>query len=1028
MGITAKITRKLSRPISRYITEHTGSGSVWYPSKLSNLMVWTLDNSAYDENGPINGTQVLKSKEPYGDYRQPRQGRCVLLDGVNDHGVVADNGLFNLQSCTFTAWIKTVSTIGVMRLQNIQESGGQYLGMVVRDGRLTVLDRLNSITYPNSSEYPLVNTGAWTHCTAVKDTATGNIRLYVNGGLTITIPATNTTSYNFLTSTTLKIGGYGHGANAANTEFFNGSMRDVRIYNVAKSADQVAAIHAGADDTDGCLGHWPMEEESGLTAYNLIAGGPNITWNNITQSTFHATDSAITSNRNNEYGCAFGNNLIPSSEVFTSGWSSVTYGSAITAVADNAADPDGGMTADTITFPDAVSGSGQYAVYRRQISTTDPGTYTFSVWLSAPTPRSVYIRINDNGGNRGKTLCNLTSTPQRFSVTATTAASITSIAGDIGADGNAGEAMTAGTVVAWGAQLEKASTVSRYTKTTGTALSGVYIPKRLGSDLAADGGALSVTGPCPYPVSTSSPCVTGDGTSYIDHGSALIPDGATEFVYEIDFYLNSTTQTLLLARRGNTTNGLNFVSWSDSVIYLEIWVAGARTAAQVTLATAGISAATWYRLKIDYDGSRTSTQRLQFYVDGVLKLSGSAPAALGTMSGNLELMRDVVNINRSNGRLCNLAITTGGITTTFPLQDGIGDGTNRNIAYRRSDGTGGVIENAIVNGTLANIWANRTDKVQDECVNNGGRLAGLNMLTYSEQFDNAAWTKSGVTITPNVEVAPDGTITMDKWVESSGGLSHVMHQTKTVVSGTVYHFRIYAKAAENDYIGLYVGTANKGRMFNLATGVAGNIINNTPDSSSITHVGNGVYRCEITVTATSTSHRFDVYSSKDGTDWDYSGDGTSGVYIWGAQAYAGAADLDYVRTGASTRNNEFVLGLPNSNLCADGLPKTIQPYQFGNPGSILNMNPFSAAELNGRNVPTNFSAGSYLDITPQNSAFIRGYNNVYDRLIITSSELTGNDLVKADKYTLPSLPTNDTYLVDEYGNYLIDDNGDYIII
>jgi len=39
--------------------------------------------------------------------------------------------------------------------------------------------------------------------------------------------------------------------------------------------------------------------------------------------------------------------------------------------------------------------------------------------------------------------------------------------------------------------------------------------------------------------------------------------------------------------------------------------------------------------------------------------------------------------------------------------------------------------------------------------------ARYNLLTFSEQFDNADWTKSSVTVTANTDTAPDGTLTAD---------------------------------------------------------------------------------------------------------------------------------------------------------------------------------------------------------------------------------------------------------------------------
>ena len=48
-----------------------------------------------------------------------------------------------------------------------------------------------------------------------------------------------------------------------------------------------------------------------------------------------------------------------------------------------------------------------------------------------------------------------------------------------------------------------------------------------------------------------------------------------------------------------------------------------------------------------------------------------------------------------------------------------------------------------------------------------------NLLTWSEQFDNAAWVKSLVTVTPNAATAPDGNNTADKLVPTSATDSYV---------------------------------------------------------------------------------------------------------------------------------------------------------------------------------------------------------------------------------------------------------------
>lgn len=60
-----------------------------------------------------------------------------------------------------------------------------------------------------------------------------------------------------------------------------------------------------------------------------------------------------------------------------------------------------------------------------------------------------------------------------------------------------------------------------------------------------------------------------------------------------------------------------------------------------------------------------------------------------------------------------------------------------------------------------------------------------NFLTYTEQFDNAAWVKTGVTVTANSTPAPDGTLTADlmtgggNWFAQASSSSGVANQTVT---------------------------------------------------------------------------------------------------------------------------------------------------------------------------------------------------------------------------------------------------------
>jgi hypothetical protein len=170
-----------------------------------------------------------------------------------------------------------------------------------------------------------------------------------------------------------------------------------------------------------------------------------------------------------------------------------------------------------------------------------------------------------------------------------------------------------------------------------------------------------------------------------------------------------------------------------------------------------------------------------------------------------------------------------------------------------------------------------------------------NLVTYSEEFDDASWAKGGVTISANTNATldPSGQNFADKLVEdSSNGNHRVFNNSSVTISDSdATTYSVFAKAAERTQIYLRDNDI-VGARFNLSTGEV--ISTEGTATATITNYGNGWYRCTITRVSSTTAGRVIVYLDNGGDS--YTGDNTSGVFIWGAQVEAGAYPTSYIPT------------------------------------------------------------------------------------------------------------------------------------
>jgi hypothetical protein len=190
-----------------------------------------------------------------------------------------------------------------------------------------------------------------------------------------------------------------------------------------------------------------------------------------------------------------------------------------------------------------------------------------------------------------------------------------------------------------------------------------------------------------------------------------------------------------------------------------------------------------------------------------------------------------------------------------------------------------------------------------------------NLLVRSEEFQTT-WFVSSASITTNTSVSPAGTLTADKLVENTANAQHVVSQTLTLTANQVYTLSVFVKAAERTRILLSTAFGA-----NWATSIltsfdlsSGTVVSGT---GTITNVGNGWYRCSITATfgPSNASGGLNIILINTGTTTVYTGDGYSGVYLWGAQLEAGGFATSYIPTaGSSVTRNADAASMTGTNF------------------------------------------------------------------------------------------------------------------
>lgn len=303
MSIAKPVAQSIAQAVARSVSGAASGGAGYNPANQPGVLQ-VLDGFSYAATS-LDGLPVLQSS--VGTLAVPRGQRCVLFDGVDDYATPLSHPLIGATQFTYACWVNLANASFFPMFMAGENPGDGEFRFANSSRQLDFATAVGSIVAPTA--IPL---NTWVHCVVTGDIATGLTALYQDGVQV----ASGTVSLS-LSFTTFYLGA------GRLVFYFPGKLYDARIYNVVKTPAQIAAIYnqhltPSTLDRTGLVAAWWLNEESGTTHYDWSGNARHLTAANVTQSTYHATDSGVKYNAANELGYTLsGSVVIPRNEADT---------------------------------------------------------------------------------------------------------------------------------------------------------------------------------------------------------------------------------------------------------------------------------------------------------------------------------------------------------------------------------------------------------------------------------------------------------------------------------------------------------------------------------------------------------------------------------------------------------------------------------------------------------------------------------------------------------------------------------------
>ncbi|MDD3007061.1 MAG: LamG domain-containing protein [Candidatus Pacebacteria bacterium] len=225
---------------------------------------------------PNNTSRYAITLDSLSVWTQRYEQSAINLSNVGYVGFAPDTApVMGTGSFTLETWIKTSasSVQYIMQQRDNSDITGEY-ALEIRDtGNVRYWDYAGSIAHNFTSEQ-IVNDNVWHHIVFTRNGRQGFI--FVDGILGGT---SDVTAVNISSALDFAIGCDFRDAGS----YFNGSLDDIRVYNYARTADEILvdynegkAAFMGKNNQDldyGLVGYWDMEEGGGQTVYDKSGNG-----------------------------------------------------------------------------------------------------------------------------------------------------------------------------------------------------------------------------------------------------------------------------------------------------------------------------------------------------------------------------------------------------------------------------------------------------------------------------------------------------------------------------------------------------------------------------------------------------------------------------------------------------------------------------------------------------------------------------------------------------------------------------------